>query len=307
MIWRGTGYMESREIKTAFRPDYMSFAKGFAGKYLPLERLAGRRLTRKVIACLEHGLVNERLQVMAGDDECARREAEARADMALVAVGLLKIDERGDFNRTGGVLSRVGHWQVEQSRALLHLGVDELCQEVLWRVEALPSALIRNLFNRCLRTTPGEPAVLPLTMGDFWNAGLFSRETVTAARMLECRSRVLDWQAKRNSNDPRVILAYLRALELRLREQPEVIGVCQLLRRVEDAMPFWKEGYQLGEDFFRCDSEVEGGMRTALHVMIQRLYEMQRDPEFPWRRVIEEKALGIVWQYDGQGPAGSKI
>ncbi|MCL6271052.1 hypothetical protein M3P05_14060 [Sansalvadorimonas sp. 2012CJ34-2] len=297
--------MDDRGNELAAKSEYMTYANGFNGQWLPLERLAGRRLTKKVMACLERGLAEEREQVLAGSSECQRQEAEARADLALMAVGLLQVQPDGQIKRAGGLLTKVNHWQVEQARALIHLSIDELCQEALWRLESLPEFLVEDVMNRSLRVTPGEPAVLPVTVSDFWNTGLFVSETITAARMLECRSRVLEWQDKRSSHDPRVLLAYLRTLETRLREREDALSVRRFLCKVEAAIPLWKEGYQLGEDFFRCDEQVEGGMRTSLHVMAQHLYEIQRDQEFPWRAVIDEKALGTVWQENDSGSSAN--
>ncbi|WP_281645223.1 hypothetical protein [Parendozoicomonas sp. Alg238-R29] len=293
--------MERLGNAAGLNPGYYSFAAGFSGNILPLESLSNRWQTRRIMASLEHGLVHERLRLIQTADECSLREAEIRADLALMATGLLQYHSKKGFSRTGSVFNKVRHWQIEQAQSLVNLSVDELCQEALWRVDTLSRDLVEDILNLTLRGVPGEPAILPVTLCDFWNSGLFSSEQITAARMLECRSRTIEWVEKRCARDPRVMLAYLRTLETRLRDRDEAKAVHQLVRRVEDAIPFWKEGYQLGEDFFRCDSGIDGGMRTGLQVMIQHLYEMQQDQEFPWRNVIDEKALGIVWQHDSQG------
>ncbi len=288
--------MVDSETVAAFQPGYFAFAEGYSGKKLPLDELVGARQTKKTMACLQHALLDERLKLIALGDECSRRDAESRVDIALMAVGLLRYDrERSAMMRTGGILSRIRHWQVEQARALIHLSPDELCQEALWRVDTLPALLVESLFSRTLRVQPGEPAILPVTLCDFWNAGLFDCALITAARMLECRSRSLEWMGKRCSVDPRVMLAYLRTLETRLRQREESLAVGQLLKRVEEALPLWKEGYQLGEDFFRYEGVVDGGMRTGLQVMVQHLYEAQKDQDFPWRDIIDEKSLGVVY------------
>ncbi|CAM3678275.1 hypothetical protein [Parendozoicomonas haliclonae] len=290
--------MESSQSPSRFSAGYFSFASRYKGTWIPIENLTGSRLTRKTLACLEHGLVNERLRLTGMSDECAHRDAECRADLALMAVGLLKFDASRGMVRTSGFWGRLRHWQVEQARALVQLSPDELCQEALWRVDTLPMGLVEDVFERTLRGCPGEPAVMPVTLADFWNAGLFSAEQITSARMLECRSRTLEWVEKRCAQDPRVMLAYLRTLHTRLRDRDEAAAVQTLLRRVEEAVDFWKEGYQLGEEFFRLDSSIEGSLRSALQVMVQHLHEIQRDQDFPWQEVIAEKALGIVWQHD---------
>ncbi|MTI12917.1 hypothetical protein [Sansalvadorimonas verongulae] len=283
-------------------PGFLSFAAGYSGRIIPLEALAGRWQTRRTMASLEQGLVNERLRLLSSADACSLRDAEVRADLALMAVGLIDFHEKKGMVRCGRVFSRVRQWQIDQAQALVNLSSDELCQEALWRVDTLPRNLIEIIFDITLRGIPGEPAILPVTICDFWNAGLFSTEQITAARMLECRSRTVEWLEKRCARDPRIALAYLRTLETRLRDRKEAVVVHKLLRRVEDAMPFWKEGYQLGEEFFRdSNGELDGGMRTGLQVIVQHLYEIQQDQEFPWRAIIDEKALGIVWQHDSQG------
>ena len=278
---------------------------GYSGKILPLEAIVGRWQTRRTMASFEQGLVNERLRLLSCADECSRRDAEVRANLALMAVGLVHYHEKKGMVRSGGVFAKVRQWQIEQAQALINLSSDELCQEALWRVDTLPRTLIETVFDITLRGIPGEPAVLPVTLCDFWNSGLFSSEQITAARMLECRTRTVEWVEKRCARDPRVALAYLRTLETRLRDRQEATAVHKLLRRVEEAMSFWKEGYQLGEEFFRgSNDELDGGMRTGLQVIVHHLYEIQRDQEFPWRTIIDEKALGIVWQHDNQDSDG---
>ena len=293
--------MGERDNNTGAEPVFGQLTAGFSGHKLPLKKLAGRRQSRKTMACLEHALAEERLALVSGGDECSRMDAEARADLALLAVGLLYLDGSKGICRTGTIFNKVQHWQIEQARALINLAPDELCQEALWRVDTLPASLVETFFDRSLRGAPGEPSLLPVIVFDFWNAGLFACESITAARLLDCRSRTTDWQEKRCARDPRVMLAYLRTLQIRLKNREEVTAVRQLQRSLEMAIPLWTQGYQLGEDVFRSDDVLEGSMRTAVQVLIQHLYEIQKDPEFPWRTIMDEKSLGMVWQHDRQG------
>ncbi len=291
--------MEFKDPSIRSQSGYYSFAGKYSGEWISLENIAGCRLTRKTMACLEYGLVNECLKLMGSDDECARQKAEVRADLALMAVGLLRFEPGRGMVKTSGFLSRLRFWQIEQACALIQLQPDELCQEALWRVDALPESLVEDTLSRTLRVSPGAPAELPVTLCDFWNTGLFSENKITAARLLECRSRAVEWVDKRCSNDPRVMLAYLRTLYIHLRERPEAAAVYVLFKRLEDAVALWKQGYLLGEEFFRIDESVESGMRTGLQVMVQHLYGIQRNPDFPWSEMIKESSLGIVWQHEG--------
>ncbi len=291
--------MDAKDSDSHFHPHYFSFANACKGEKIPLEDLAGCRQTRKALASLEYGLVQDRLSLLGLDDECARIEAEVRADLALMAVGLLRYDANRGMVRSGNFLSHVRHWQIEQARALVQLAPDELCQEALWRLDTLPAPLVENVLKHTLRICPGEPAILPMTLCDFWNAGLFVAADVTAARLLECRARTLEWSEKRSAMDPRIILAYLRTLLSHLRGREEAVGVEKLQMRLEQAIDLWKLGHTVGEEFFHLDGSLDAGMRTGLQVIIQHLYEVQRDQEFPWQAEIAGNNKSTIWQYEG--------
>ncbi len=290
--------MEANASDSQFPINYFSFAEAHSDAKTTLDELAGSRQTRKTLASLEYGLVQERLAVTGLEDECARLEAQVRADLALMAVGLLRYDRQRGLVRTGSFLSSVRNWQVEQARALVQLAPDELCQEVLWRLNTLPSVLVEDVLRHTMRLCPAEPAILPITFCDFWNAGLFSSTDITASRLLECRARAREWGDKRTARDPRVVLAYLRTLHSLLRDRSEAAGIHKFLMRVEEAMTFWKKGYQLGEDFFPLDGSLDSGMRTGLQVIVQHLYEAQSDPDFPWQAEIAQQKKGMMWLYN---------